>query len=342
MGLHTNKNLLREMSLFRRVNAPMRSMSSPIRRTSSLGKKPLVIAHRCGGGEAPENTIAAARQSLENASSLILHVDLLLTADKQGEWRPLGHTHCMQDISSLDLSCLYSNVILSAFTALRLPRSFPTPHSVVCFHDQEPHERNMLKMTGRDSSIRFFDFNHLPPLLSRIPTNPLCDLGSYVDTTKYTREGRKICKFEDLCEAFIDVPMVLELWGDDPTLVERVHEILFSFRRAKNVVWGNRFSVKIQRACEDYDHVIPTFSTASQWSWLYIAYYTGVLPFLPIQHFDVFNAVLINEAKWRRLLIGSLGQNFLSDLVVLVFNVIQRTLNWLLRAPKMFEHLQAR
>jgi lysophospholipase D len=295
MGLHTNKNLLRDMSLFRRVNAPMRSMSSPIRR-STLRKKPLIIAHRCGGGEAPENTVAAARQSLENSPSLILHVDLLLTADKQ----------------------------------------------VVCFHDQEPHERNMLKMTGRDSSISFFEFGNLPPLLSKIPTNPLCDLGSYIDTTKFTRDGRKICKFEDLCEAFIDVPMVLELWGDDLTLVERVHEILFSFRRAKNVVWGNRFSVKIQRACEDYDHVIPTFSTASQWSWLYIAYYTGVLPFLPIQHFDVFNAVLINEAKWRQLLIGSLGQNMMSDVVVLVFNVVQRTINWLLRAPGLFEHLQAR
>eukprot|EP00520_Triparma_pacifica_P015662 CAMPEP_0118639948 /NCGR_PEP_ID=MMETSP0785-20121206/4496_1 /TAXON_ID=91992 /ORGANISM="Bolidomonas pacifica, Strain CCMP 1866" /LENGTH=351 /DNA_ID=CAMNT_0006531311 /DNA_START=310 /DNA_END=1365 /DNA_ORIENTATION=+ len=274
----------------------MRSMSSPIRRRSSLRRRPLVIAHRCGSGEAPENTVAAARQSLETCSSLILHVDLLLTADKQ----------------------------------------------VVCFHDQEPHERNMLKMTGRDSSISYFEFNHLPPLLSRIPLNPLCDLGAYIDTTKYKRDGRKICKLEDLCEAFIDVPMILELWGDDPTLVERVHEILFSFRRTKNVIWGNRFSVKIQRACEDYDHVIPTFSTAAQWSWVYIAYYAGVLPFLPIQHFDVFNAVLINEARWRRLLIGSVGQHFFGDIVLVVFNVIQRTLNWLLRAPSLFDHLQKR
>jgi len=125
---------------------------SPIRRRPSNNQKPILIAHRCGSGEAPENTIAAARQSLERCSSLILHVDLLLTADKE----------------------------------------------VVCFHDQEPHERNMLKMTGRDSSISFFEFKHLPPLLSRIPTNPLCDLGGYIDTTKYKRDGRNICKFEEV------------------------------------------------------------------------------------------------------------------------------------------------
>lgn len=28
---------------------------------------------------------------------------------------------------------------------------------VVCFHDQEPHERNMLKLTGRDVSLGSFD-----------------------------------------------------------------------------------------------------------------------------------------------------------------------------------------
>ena len=136
--------------------------------------------------------------------------------------------------------------------------------------------------------------------------------------------------------------MILELWGDDPELVSRVHEILFSFRRTKNVIWGNRFSVKIQRSCEDYDHVIPTFSTSAQWSFLYIAYYTGILPFLPIQHFDVFNAVLINEARWRRLLIGSLGDYILSDIVIVIYHVVVMVLNWLLRAPRLFQHLQAR
>jgi hypothetical protein len=284
--IHTNKNLLRDMYLFKKCSASVRRGASssvvssgtsppPVRRQDGP-RNPLVIAHRGGGGEFPENTsehnapgnppplpaqplthcrtvaVAAAKSTLASTpGSTILHVDLHLTRDKE----------------------------------------------VICFHDQEPHERNMLKLTGRDASIRTFTYAELPPLSPRIPTNPLCDLGTYIDTTQFREDGRTICKFEDLCENFIDTPMILELWDDDPELVARTHDILFNYRKSRHVVWGNRFSREIQSTCEQHDLAMPTFNTASQWIIVYICYYLGLLPFVPLLHFDVFHAVLINEDR---------------------------------------------
>jgi hypothetical protein len=256
----------------------------------------MIMAHRCGSGEFPENTIAAARGTLANTpSSTILHVDLRLTLDKQ----------------------------------------------VVCFHDQEPHERNMLKLTGRDVSISTLDLAMLPPYSLTIPCNPLCDAGAYIDTKAFKRDGRTICTFEDLCEAFTDANMVLELWDDDPLLVQKVHSTLLNYRKTRHVVWGNRFSPCIQRNCETYDATVPTFNTATQWILVYFCYYVGVLPFVPIMHFDVFNAVLINEDRYGNLLLKAVHDRVRPVLTVL-FLVVVRTLNWFLRAPGLFQHLSKR
>ena len=105
--IHTNKNLLREMNLFKKctsARARSRTPSNQPHHKPAVTRNPMIVAHRCGSGEFPENTIAAARNSLRNTPpSTLLHVDLHLTGDME----------------------------------------------VVCFRDQEPHERNMLKMTGR-------------------------------------------------------------------------------------------------------------------------------------------------------------------------------------------------
>ncbi len=284
--LHTNVARLRDLPLFRRCTGNARS-----RTHSGPPTRPVIIAHRCGSGEAPENTIAAARQALASGAT-ILHLDLHLTADKE----------------------------------------------IVCFHDQEPHERNMLKLTGRDASIRHFQYAHLPPLSSRIPVNPLGDLGAYIDTTKFGREGRKICRFQDMCEAFLDATFIIELWDDDPKLVQGVHNIIFSYRRSKSVIWGNRFSGIIQNECDRHDQVLPKFNTAPQWLWIYVAYYIGLLPFVPIQNFDVFNAVLINEERYRELLLGAVGES-LQDFVFVILTVVVRIVNWFLKAPRLFKHL---
>ena len=176
-SIHTNKNILRSMKLFQKCTA-QRSRSKSTASTFSKGappsplrpsitRNPMIVAHRAGGGSAPENTLAACRQTLsQTPPSTILHLDLHLTSD--GE--------------------------------------------VICFHDQEPHERNMLKLTGVDKSVRHLNYSELPCLSPRIPTNPLCDLGTYVDTTQFdkkggrTGEGRRICKFGEWPQARCERP----------------------------------------------------------------------------------------------------------------------------------------
>lgn len=75
--------------------------------------------------------------------------------------------------------------------------------------------------------------NRLPPLTSKIPTNPLCD-PTYIPCTG--REGRKIPTFSDVVA--LKKPMFLEVWDDDFGLVESVSDILGE--DCGEVVWGNR------------------------------------------------------------------------------------------------------
>ncbi|GMH91715.1 hypothetical protein TrST_g13847 [Triparma strigata] len=212
-------------------------------------------------------------------------------------------------------------------------------HHVVCFHDQEPHERNMLKLTGRDASLRSFDLCRLPPLMSRIPSNPLCDYG-YISCEG--REGRKIPQFTEVCS--LSKPMFLELWDDDFNLVETVHEHLRVANQTHNVIWGNRFSTLIQSMCQEVNSSIPVMSTAPQMFNVYVLYYLGLLPFVGIKGFDVFMVVLVNVERWRKLFTGAFGEEDSTPYFVADFFIsrIITVINYFLRAPKLFTHLKLR
>ena len=90
--------------------------------------------------------------------------------------------------------------------------------------------------------------------------------------------GSHICVAEEVCDAFLDTPMILELWDVSPLLALKTHNIIFNHRKSNHVIWGNKFSTEIQRNCEDLDAIIPTFNTATQWILIYVCYYLGALP----------------------------------------------------------------
>lgn len=54
----------------------------PVRSRPRVKKRPLIIAHRCGGGIAPENTLVALKKSIQLGVDLI-EVDIQATADGQ-------------------------------------------------------------------------------------------------------------------------------------------------------------------------------------------------------------------------------------------------------------------
>ena len=101
---------------------------------------------------------------------------------------------------------------------------------------------------------------------------------------------------------------MIELWDESDDFVVAVYNSLCRFRRVDNVIWGNRFNGLIQAKCKVVDSSVPTISNAVQWIGVYLAYYVGVLPFLPLSsiHFDVFAVVLINEKLWSKLFGGSI------------------------------------
>ena len=192
-------------------------------------------------------------------------------------------------------------------------------------------------------------FASLPFFSAKIPVNPLCDLGTYIETNTNKHnddEGRRICKFEEMCEKFVDTPMILELWDNNPILIAKVTDIILRYRRRKITIWGNRFSSSIQNTCKEYDETIPIMNTTIQWFFVYLAYYSGVLPFLPTKmltsNFDMFCVTIINEKRWGTLFVGALPNNNMKSFLKSVVEIVLTTFRFLLFCPRLFLHLQAR
>ena len=217
-------------------------------------------------------------------------------------------------------------------------------NTIVCFHDSEPFERNLLKLTGIDSSISSIDLNQIPPFLSFLPKNPLCHFG-HVDTSNLPPEGRRMCTFDQFCTVTANVPLVVELWEESDEFVLQVYNSLCCHRRNNITIWGNRFNSVIQSSCKNVDPEMPVMSSANQWLMIYASYYCGILPFLPLNHINMFNAVLINSDHWSKLFSGpcirGMSEINAGRFKAVLFYLFE-LLNFFLFAPKLFRHLKAR
>lgn len=181
-------------------------------------------------------------------------------------------------------------------------------------------------------------YSSLPPLLEKIPRNPFCEFG-YVETNG----GDRICTFEEILQLGGNNSLYLELWDDSAAFIREVDNLLLRYRRTEDVIWGNRFNNVIRQNCTEIDGGIPTVSTSIQWILIHIAYYTGILPFLPRRYlnFDIFNTVLISPKVWSKLFSGSLRfseEN--SRRAQKSFEYVFSLINFFLFCPRLWGYLK--
>jgi hypothetical protein len=82
---------------------------------------------------------------------------------------------------------------------------------------------------------------------------------------------------------------VLELWDDSQQLVDAVHALLVKHKHQAHTVWGCPFSPKIQSMLRAKDPAIPCIATVPQLLGLSVAGLFGLLPFMRVEPWLVFN-----------------------------------------------------
>jgi len=185
-------------------------------------------------------------------------------------------------------------------------------HKVVVAHDG-----SLVRIAGVEGTIADRDYASLPPLQGELAV-------SFDDGTTTTGTDRKIPLFEDVLKAFPTVALSVDVKADDDRLVAAVGALIRAHRRESITMWGS-FWPKVCGKCAADSPTIGRFASVWKVVGIYGMYYTGLLPFCPLSesYFAVPFPQAIRPAVAKR-------------------PATMRVLHWLMCAPGLYRHLQAR
>lgn len=220
-------------------------MAVPAQKSSQ--NKPSLVAHRCGGGEFPENTVEAIEKCLALKSVNILQLDVMLTKDERVI---LFHDTPLENnfeklLDSEQISPQSRNIALLKYEELPFFKS-ELPPNAFC-----PDGSEAVSVVGEKRKPDLFEF--------------ACEV------------------FQRHAKSGGEVRFMVEFWsalGPDPkekdadpygqktyfqNLVTKTHSLLKKNGLVKNVfAWGNPENEEVQYICLDTDREIRVITTLGQ------------------------------------------------------------------------------
>uniref|UniRef100_A0A7S1J5C6 GP-PDE domain-containing protein n=1 Tax=Eutreptiella gymnastica TaxID=73025 RepID=A0A7S1J5C6_9EUGL len=181
------------------------------------------------------------------------------------------------------------------------------------------HDPGLARTCRVDGFIRDYTYSDLPSLCPELSVS----FGGGV--TRANGEDRQVPRLETVFAAFPDVPMSIDIKVDDDALVCLVANLVRKYKREAITVWGS-FHNRITNKCYAQDPSIPLHTSAQRVALIYLLYFIGLLPFVPLK-----------EGSFSIPFPRALGLAALADKPRLV-----KFLDWMICRPKLFRHLQAR
>jgi glycerophosphoryl diester phosphodiesterase len=136
-------------------------------------------------------------------------------------------------------------------------------------------------------------------------------------------------------EEFPETQVNIDLKDEEAALVAAVAAVVRAQGAEGRVVWGN-FSRWTTERCHEADPSVGLFFSLPSFLKLYLLFYTGLLPFLPLKetHLEIPMPSIFYNEKYRTA-VGNVG---LARLPLWVL----RLADSLIMAPRLFRHLAAR
>lgn len=181
------------------------------------------------------------------------------------------------------------------------------------------HDANLKRTCQVDGTIPQFEFADLPQLS---PTLQVSFGGSAVVTGG---ADRQIPLLESVFAKYPTIPISVDIKVDNDELVDLVGDMIKKYDRQSITVWGS-FRPGTAQKCYQKDPDIALHSSARNVAFLYLLYFTGLLPFVPIKasSFSIPfpRAIELPITRDRPHIVAFV--------------------DWLFCRPKLFAHLKAR
>lgn len=196
------------------------------------------------------------------------------------------------------------------------------------------HDNELGRICGDPRLVTETNFADLPLLSTRIDTHfPAPHHGdAYVmhpaDVDAFGPQP--FCTLRDVFAAFPDVAMHVDAKYDSVSTVAEIIRLVREFKREDRTIIGGGTNVNSVRIREEAakDPQLFTFASGTQVAKAYIAFYLGVLPWIPFQ-FDAFDIPLPTRALANMPALDGRG-------------CLRCLLRNLLYAPTLWRHLQQR
>lgn len=199
------------------------------------------------------------------------------------------------------------------------------------------HDDDLSRQCGCAVKVSETNFADLPRLgttiVNHFPAPQHKSVYVMSDADVAAHGAQPFCTLRDVFEAFPDALLHVDAKYTSPSTVDKVVALVREFHREDRTVVGGGGDPNSKRfraaAVADPSRPLFTFASARQVGLTYLAYYLGVLPYLPVW-FDVFDIPLPTPLLVERL-VGSVSGK-----------VPQALLPRLLYAPGLWRMLQRR
>lgn len=187
------------------------------------------------------------------------------------------------------------------------------------------HDDHLLRMTGQDVYISQTDFQDLPSLNESLKVS--------FEPEKSNSGGssdRSIPLLKHVFENFPTTPINIDLKQGSEQLISQVSQLVEDYHREHITVWGSQHIATIN-TCRSQNATIPRFVCVKRAALLVLAFYTGLLPFVPIneQFYEIMMpSIMLKEGRFAS--------------VSRTFRFVARLADFLLMNRFMFRHLQRR
>ncbi|XP_064619427.1 lysophospholipase D GDPD1-like isoform X1 [Lineus longissimus] len=188
------------------------------------------------------------------------------------------------------------------------------------------HDNTLERTAGQDILISETDYKDLPLLRHalKLDFDQRC--------TCEGKEDRKIPLLRELFEAFPDLPINIDIKFESMDLIERVNDLIQEFNREHITVWGNR-STNITNKCYKMNPDIHVFVPLKKVVGLVIAFYFGLLPFIPLKE-GFYEIPMLSMFKRR--------EKFPNWQMSRTFRILLTVATNMIQSKAMLKHLRER
>lgn len=197
-------------------------------------------------------------------------------------------------------------------------------HQVIVHHDF-----SLDRTANKSGFIRDMDYDNLPPITTDVKLYYEPSIVISCDNTSKNRELLRIPLLKDVFERYPTTPINIDIKEDNNELIRQVSKLIQEYKREHLTYWGSFSHAICQKLTAENSRIV-RFCSLKEAALIVIAYWLGLLPFLPLTP-GAFEVPLPGEVfrKTTRNLTGKLK---------LIFYLAERILN----NKTMFEHLQKR